>query len=195
VAEDLYGGNCTDAMIRAANGTAYFILDQTIWDEIDGIYKSGKLFGGSRGPNIAAMEPAAKGRSLQELADALKIPAAGLTATINAYNRNAAMGQDVDFHKDHHYLQPLDKAPYYAYDHSPSKSSSFMTLGGLKIDRYARVQNAQGRPMPGLYAAGRTASGIMGWYYNSGTSMGDCLFFGRTAGRHAASTGKGGQST
>jgi succinate dehydrogenase/fumarate reductase flavoprotein subunit len=191
VAEDLYGGNTCDAIVRAAGGTGYFIIDQAVFDEIDGIYKSGKLFAGSRGPNIAAMETAAKGRTLQELATALKMPPAGLSATFATYNRNAAMGYDADFHKGEHYLQPLDKPPYYAYDHSPSNSSAFMTLGGLKIDRNARVRNIHDQPIPGLYAAGRTASGIMGWYYNSGTSMGDCLFFGRAAGRHAAGLGKG----
>jgi 3-oxo-5alpha-steroid 4-dehydrogenase len=190
VAEDLYGGNCTDAMVRAAGGTAYFIIDQAVFDEVDAIYKSGKLFAGSRAPNIAAMEPTAKGRTLQELATALKVPPAALTATFATYNRNAARGDDTEFHKQAHYLQPLDKPPYYAYDHSPRNSSSFMTLGGLKTDRYARVQNHHGRPIPGLYAAGRTAAGIMGWFYNSGTSMGDCLFFGRTAGRHAAGASK-----
>jgi 3-oxo-5alpha-steroid 4-dehydrogenase len=140
------------------------------------------------------MEPAAKGRTLEELAAALKMPEKNLTRTFATYNRNAAMGEDVEFRKGAHYLQPLDKPPYYAYDHSPSNSSGFMTLGGLKIDRHARVQSIHGQTIPGLYAAGRTASGIMGWYYNSGTSMGDCLFFGRTAGRHAAGLGKPGNA-
>jgi 3-oxo-5alpha-steroid 4-dehydrogenase len=156
--------------VRAAGGTAYFVIDQAVFDEVDAIYKSGKLSAGSRGPNIGAVEPAAKGRTLQELAAALKLPAATVSAT---YNRNAAMGEDVEFHKGADYLQALDKPPYYAYEPSVSDSSSVMTLGGLKTE---------------------TVSGIMGWSYNSGISMGDCLFFGRTAGGHAADAGKSGKS-
>ena len=41
--------------------------------------------------------------------------------------------------------------------------------------------------IPGLYAAGRTTSGLpTSPYIASGISVGDCTFFGRQAGIHAA---------
>jgi len=47
---------------------------------------------------------------------------------------------------------------------------------------------SDGDPVPGLYAAGRTACGLPRWGagYSSGMSLGDCTFFGRMAGRQAA---------
>jgi 3-oxo-5alpha-steroid 4-dehydrogenase len=40
--------------------------------------------------------------------------------------------------------------------------------------------------VPGLYAAGRTTSGVSALGYSSGISLGDATFFGRLAGRSAA---------
>lgn len=48
------------------------------------------------------------------------------------------------------------------------------------------VLHVSGDPVPGLYAAGRAASGIHGEGYVSGTSLGDSTFFGRRAGVAAA---------
>ncbi|HET7314345.1 FAD-binding dehydrogenase [Salinisphaera sp.] len=64
------------------------------------------------------------------------------------------------------------------------------TLGGLHTDLQARVLDAAGEPIPGLYAAGEAAGFGGGGYhgYNAleGTFLGGCLFSGRCAGRHAA---------
>ena len=43
-----------------------------------------------------------------------------------------------------------------------------------------------GDVIPGLYAAGRTTSGLAAQGYSSGLSLADATFFGRMAGRHAA---------
>jgi len=40
--------------------------------------------------------------------------------------------------------------------------------------------------VPGLFAAGRTTSGLSKQGYSSGISLGDGSFFGRAAGRSAA---------
>jgi predicted oxidoreductase len=64
------------------------------------------------------------------------------------------------------------------------------TLGGLQTDLDARVLNAAGTPVPGLYAAGESAGfgggGMHGYRSLEGTFLGGCLFTGRTAGRAAA---------
>ena len=55
---------------------------------------------------------------------------------------------------------------------------------------YARVLDAGGNPVPGLYAAGESAGfgggGMHGYRSLEGTFLGGCLFSGRTAGRAAA---------
>lgn len=64
------------------------------------------------------------------------------------------------------------------------------TLGGLHTNLDGQVLDAEGRPIPGLYAAGEVAGFGGGGYhgYNAleGTFLGGCIFSGRRAGRHAA---------
>ncbi|HYW11765.1 MAG TPA: FAD-binding dehydrogenase [Longimicrobium sp.] len=64
------------------------------------------------------------------------------------------------------------------------------TLGGLHTDLSARVLQADGEPLPGLYAAGEVAGfgggGMHGYRALEGTFLGGCIFSGRTAGRAAA---------
>ncbi|KDR88699.1 FAD-binding dehydrogenase [Agrobacterium sp. TS43] len=61
------------------------------------------------------------------------------------------------------------------------------TLGGLHTDLEARVLDAAGAPVPGLYAAGEVAGfgggGMHGYNALEGTFLGGCLFSGRVAGR------------
>jgi 3-oxo-5alpha-steroid 4-dehydrogenase len=42
------------------------------------------------------------------------------------------------------------------------------------------------RPITGLFAAGRTTSGLAAWGYASGNSLGGGSFYGHRAGRSAA---------
>jgi predicted oxidoreductase len=61
------------------------------------------------------------------------------------------------------------------------------TLGGLETNLLGEVLNAQGEPIPGLYAAGEAAGfgggGMHGYRALEGTFLGGCLFSGRTVGR------------
>lgn len=64
------------------------------------------------------------------------------------------------------------------------------SLGGLEMDLQGRVLGQDGRPMPGLYAAGEVAGfgggGVHGYRALEGTFLGGCIFSGRTAGRAIA---------
>jgi len=66
------------------------------------------------------------------------------------------------------------------------------TLGGLQTDLQSRVLDAEGSPIPGLYAAGEVAGfgggGVHGYRALEGTFLGGCLFSGRVAGRAIAGT-------
>lgn len=65
------------------------------------------------------------------------------------------------------------------------------TLGGIQTDLSSRALDANGDPIPGLYAAGEVAGfgggGVHGYNALEGTFLGGCLFSGRAAGRAAAS--------
>ncbi|HEY8683598.1 MAG TPA: FAD-binding dehydrogenase [Rhodanobacter sp.] len=64
------------------------------------------------------------------------------------------------------------------------------SLGGFQTDLDARVLTPDGRPLPGLYAAGEAAGfgggGLHGYRALEGSFLGGCLFSGRIAGRAAA---------
>lgn len=64
------------------------------------------------------------------------------------------------------------------------------SLGGLQTDLGSRMLGADGRPIPGLFAAGEAAGFGGGGYhgYNAleGTFLGGCIFSGRAAGRNEA---------
>jgi len=62
------------------------------------------------------------------------------------------------------------------------------TLGGIETDLSGRAIGPDGRPVPGLYAAGEASGfgGMHGYRSLEGTFLGGCLFTGRQAGRAAA---------
>ena len=64
------------------------------------------------------------------------------------------------------------------------------TLGGLETDLSSRVLRPEGKPLPGLYAAGEVAGfgggGMHGYRALEGTFLGGCIFSGRAAGRAVA---------
>ena len=64
------------------------------------------------------------------------------------------------------------------------------TLGGLHTDLEGRVLRADGKVLPGLYAAGEVAGfgggGMHGYNALEGTFLGGCIFSGRAVGRALA---------
>ncbi|MEG0017059.1 MAG: FAD-binding protein [Gordonibacter sp.] len=63
----------------------------------------------------------------------------------------------------------------------------FGTVGGLCIDSTGAVQDASGKPIKGLFAAGENANGgLFNLSYVGGRSMPVCLIMGRIAGASAA---------
>jgi uncharacterized protein len=64
------------------------------------------------------------------------------------------------------------------------------SLGGLQTDLSGRVQQPDGSPLRGLYAAGEAAGfgggGVHGYRSLEGTFLGGCIFSGRQTGRAVA---------
>ncbi len=140
-----------------------------------------------------------RGRTLAELARKCGIDAAGLTATVAAFNQHAAVGEDPEFgrgrsafnrgsgdpeHRPNPSLAPVEKGPFYAIKVLPG---SFGTFAGLKADPTARALDRDGEPIRGLYVAGSDQANVMGGHYPSGgINIGPAMTFGYIAGRHAA---------
>merc|ERR1719497_309582 len=58
-------------------------------------------------------------------------------------------------------------------------------MGGLEVDVNSACVGANGKAIPGLYAAGEVAGGVHGNNRLGGNSLLDCVVFGRVAGRAA----------
>jgi succinate dehydrogenase/fumarate reductase flavoprotein subunit len=80
--------------------------------------------------------------------------------------------------------RPLDQPPYYVIEAAPAVT---FTLGGLLIDRAARVRARSGGIVPGLLAAGSDAGGLYLGAYAGG--LAPALVFGLTAARTALDAG------
>ena len=66
-------------------------------------------------------------------------------------------------------------------------ASDLGTAAGLRTDRHARVLDADGVPVRGLYAAGGDMRSIMcGRYPGPGITLGPAIAFGFLAAMHAA---------
>jgi len=116
------------------------------------------------------------------------LPEGSLVTTLALYNRHAARGADPVFGKNPAFLRPLVSAPFGAIDCSAAACTyATFTLGGLHTLASGEVLTPDGNPVPGLFAAGRTSSGIGASGYCSGISLADGTYFGRLAGRSAAS--------
>lgn len=154
------------------NGVAYFICDKD----------SDRPAGSDSQPLVA------QANSIAELESKAGFPKGSLQMSVEYYNQYAKEGEDPLFHKSKKYLSAIDKPPFKVYDLSVDKTMySSHTFGGLHTRPTAQVVNVWGDTIPGLYAAGRTTSGLpTSPYIASGISVGDCTFFGRQAGKNAA---------
>ena len=174
--EDSYHARTMSACLEQPDGIAYLIADNATFGR----------------PEIQMQELIDAWETVAEMEADLDLPTGSLQQTLAAYNEHAAVGEDPDFHKYVDWLVPLDNAPFAALQCSFGKSVYVgFTLGGLKVSVDACVLSAAtGKPVPGLYAAGACASNIAqdGAGYSSGTCIGESTFFGRRAGRHAATS-------
>jgi 3-oxo-5alpha-steroid 4-dehydrogenase len=173
VNEDVYHSRLSAFVFDQPEQVAYLILDAATMTEP--AYRFQPLIDGWE--TITGMETG------------LGIPAGQLQATLAAYDRAAAVGEDPQFHKDAAYLVPLDQGPWGAYDLTPGACFySGFSCGGLRVDPDGRILRPDGTAVPGAYAAGACASNIAldGRGYSSGTQLGEASFFGRRSGRHAA---------
>lgn len=179
IAEESYYGVLGYRIVREQGGVAHLIVDADM---------VGKDAPESRGNGEIDSKIIAKADTLAELEKMLNIPETGLQQTIATYNEFAAKGQDPFFHKAKAYLKPIVKPPFYAAKASIGETTfAHYTLGGLHTNANTEVLDPEGETIPGLYAVGRAAAGILNYrYYLSGLSLGEGTMFGRVAGQALA---------
>lgn len=197
VAEDCYGGTIGNAIAERADGKAYIIIDkasrkQALRQALPG---RGKLFRLQGAPALMGLFLSTKkGRTIEELAERCGMNPATLDASVAHYNRACDGLEKPEFRKHPDFIGKITKPPFYAVDISIDNKRYLCTsisLGGIVVDEETgQVLDAQSRPIPKLYAAGKAAKGISSNRYVSGLSLADCVYSGRNAGRAAANDAK-----
>jgi len=142
-----------------------------------------------------------KGDTLEALARATGIDAAGLTRTVARFNEDAAQGEDHQFERGrtsfNRYLAdpevkpnpcvaPLAHGPFYAVK---LVMGDLGTFDGIRTSAVGEVLRADGSAIAGLYAAGNDRASMMGGNYpGAGITLGPHLVFGYVLGRHLAAS-------
>jgi succinate dehydrogenase/fumarate reductase flavoprotein subunit len=115
-----------------------------------------------------------------------------LLAEIEHYNDLCRAGKDTDFGKNPKLMWSIENPPYYGSvtDTTGRVARAMFGLGGLMTDGQQRVLDANGDPIPGLYATGNCAGDRYGAgdYYSatSGNYMGMACTLGRIVGQTVA---------
>ncbi|KAF5345272.1 hypothetical protein D9758_008488 [Tetrapyrgos nigripes] len=118
----------------------------------------------------------------EALAKEMGIPAAKLRKTFEDYNQSVRTKKDPFGKKffsgewsfdDFFHVAIMTPVLHY-------------TMGGLEIDAESRVIGTNGKPVPGLFAAGEVAGGVHGANRLGGSSLLGCVVFGRVSGDSAA---------
>ncbi|MCL5041310.1 MAG: FAD-dependent oxidoreductase [Gammaproteobacteria bacterium] len=173
--EDCYHGRVAHHVMRQPNQRAWLLVDNEIFGR----------------PIIQEdIKVTAVGETWEEVESELGLPSGSLVHSVNEFNRYAETGEDPYLHKSQDWLRPLTEPPFAALSYCKGDYQGHaFTLGGLSTNPDGAVLDADGQPIVGLYAAGRTACGLPRWGegYSSGLSLGDSTFFGRQAGKAASS--------
>jgi 3-oxo-5alpha-steroid 4-dehydrogenase len=205
--ESLYGAKLARYIAAQPDAAAYLVIDEKIARDVRAElgeerlrdFPLGEVVRGKRNAVIFAKASSftnlnvnrKKARTLAALSLRCRMPQGSLQRTVTTYNDRLAAGQPDELGKGGRFLGgPLLEPPFYAIDcrlASKLFPAPCMTTGGLRTDwRTAQVLRADGSPIAGLYAAGRSAVGICSTSYVTGLSIADCIFSGRNAGLAAA---------
>jgi 3-oxosteroid 1-dehydrogenase len=176
---------------RYANLPCYLVFDSQF-------AANGSFCGRPPGAAIPAWVPNAA--TPAALAEQLGVDPAGLESTLEAFNGNAARGEDPDFHRGHlswaqlagdsssgrnPNLGTVERPPFYGVELLPSGTAA----AGLAADDCARVLHVRGQAIPGLYAAGNVAACTeYGAGFQAGLTLISGLVFGHWAARTALAT-------
>lgn len=163
------------------DGIAYVIFDAKM-DDVPNWKKS-----------IRTDQPPLRADTVDGIARACGIAPDRLAKTLADYNAACGSGTFEPLKVDglstsgvepvkSNWARAIEVPPYYAYPIIPAVC---FTYGGVKTNRHAQVVDNDGRPIPGLYAAGE-AAGLYYQVYTGATSVMRGAVFGRVAGTHVA---------
>ena len=123
---------------------------------------------------------------LKCIADFTKIPFDQLRKTVKRVSDMAGKGNDKDFNHRAG-LMDMQQGKYYVIKAVPS---THHTMGGVRINEKAEALTAEGKVIPGLWAAGEVTGVTHGTNRLGGNAYSVIIVFGRIAGEAAAKAAK-----
>ena len=139
--------------------------------------------------NMLALGHIVAADSVEELAKQMNVDAGNLQAAIDGYNEVVGGKEDeVGFVADNTADAAMTEGPWYACRKVPTVHH---TMGGIRVNVKSEACDADGKAIPGLYAAGEVTGGIHGSNRLGGNAIADCMTFGRNAGTNAAKYAEG----
>jgi len=167
----------TLALFDQEDSYMYIILDKHSYptgdtknnfnESIDQLVANGKAF---------------KADTLEELAAQINVNPKNLVKAVAEFN-SAVQTDGPDRFGRTLFDEKIDTPPFYAGPRTPTVHH---TMGGIEITPRAEVVDANGKTIPGLYAAGEVTGGIHGANRLGGNALPDITVFGRIAGKSAA---------
>lgn len=189
--ETRYGAAVGHAMVRNHNSKGWILADAALMKEARRqMIKQPLWFQRAQSAALMLFD-SVRGASLSEVAHRAGVDPAGLAATVEAHNNAIDAGTEDPAGKPADFVRRVGEPPYTLLNISIRQNllnpTPMLTLGGIRVDEETgAVLDDSGAPIPGLFSAGRTATGICSNSYVSGLSLADCVYAGRRAGKQAA---------
>lgn len=176
VAEDGARDVIRDAVFAQPGGEVFTIVDTDGFQSMSSLFQQASMMGARTGDTFS-------GQTIERMAAAMGVPPDRLTAAVAAYNRAVDEKHDPIGREPWMLEHRIERPPFYA---AKVLMSVHYTMGGIAIDEFARALDEEGKPVPGLYAAGEATGGIHGANRVGGNGLVDAFVFGRIAGESAA---------
>ena len=117
--------------------------------------------------------------TIEALAVEMGVDPQALCAEVDSYNAMCDAGVDTEMGKPAEYLRKVEGGPFYAFE---LMCNAFATMGGVRVNEKGEVLDANRAPIPGLYNAGISCSGLQGTTY--------CINLGGGAQAYAVYSGR-----
>ncbi|MVX57500.1 flavocytochrome c [Parasutterella muris] len=169
------------AIFAQPHSTYWLVVNHVRYPARDWVDRNGATIA-----DMASLGAVVEANTLDELAKKTGMDAAKLKASVDEYNKVATGKVEKDkygFVANNKEDRPMTEGPWYAVKKVPTVHH---TMGGLRINTQTQVLDHNGKPLPGLYAAGEVTGGIHGANRLGGNAIADIFTFGRQAGKVAA---------
>lgn len=165
-----------DKVLALPDKTAFSIVDDEGLRSYDILVQKETVLGIETGD-------AWRGDTVEELANAMRLPPKTLQETVEAYNRSVRSKIDPLGKNPRELRHEIKTPPFWG---CYAAMTVHYTMGGVRISPKAQVLREDGTLIPGLWAAGEVTGGIHGVNRMGANGVNDALVFGRIAGLSAA---------